>query len=186
MVDECMRLNALLDRCESELRDERPDPGHEDAYQRYFTVTRTPKRGIRIAYRDEQIQAATSQCVWFALPANKAMGAGEALDTYANRDTIEKAFADLKDRPDMRRTHTASEESLEGKLFTQYLALQITSYAKKHMIDHGTLTNWTIQGVWDELDVIERHQQPGHQPQWGEITTKQHNLYNTLDLDQPT
>ena len=38
-------------------------------------------------------------------------------------DVVEKAFGNLKERLNMRRAMVSSEQSLEGKLFVQFVAL---------------------------------------------------------------
>lgn len=63
-------------------------------------------------------------------------------------------------KEDAIRMSVASEENFEGKLFIQFVALQIVSYIKKQMDEHGLFNNYTIQSLLDELDVIEYYQQP--------------------------
>ncbi|HAY98331.1 MAG TPA: transposase, partial [Mesotoga sp.] len=62
----------------------------------------------------------------------------------------------LKDRLNFRRMQVSSELSLNGKLFVQFVALIYLSYIKKKMQDTGLFENWTLQGLLDELDTIER------------------------------
>ena len=78
----------------------------------------------------------------------------------------------------------SSELSLNGKLFVEFVALIYLSYIKKKMQDTGLFDNWTLQGLLDELDTIERFEYPEHgrligevtksrrisMPNWGEIT----------------
>lgn len=72
----------------------------------------------------------------------------------------------------MRRMSISSEESFEGKLFTQFVALQTVSYVKKKMDKNGLFSNYTIQSLLDELDTIEFYQQPGKAHHLSEITEK--------------
>jgi transposase len=101
----------------------------------------------------------------------------DALEIYRSKDMIEKAFGNLKERLNMRRTSVSSEENLEGKLFVQFVALIYLSYIKKAMCDNDLFKNYTMQELLDELDVIERFEQPGRRCRIGEITKKQMNLY---------
>jgi len=98
---------------------------------------------------------------------------------------IEKAFNDLKDRLNMRRTSVSSEENLEGKLFLQFVALIYLSYVKRAMDKAGLFKYWTMQELFDELDVIELFQQPGGAAYCGEITDKQKKLYVALGVEPP-
>ena len=83
---------------------------------------------------------------------------------------------------DAIRMSVASEENFEGKLFVQFVALQIVSYIKKQMDEHGLFNNYTIQSLLDELDVIEYYQQPGKTHHLSEITEKQKNLYEMMNV----
>ena len=85
----------------------------------------------------------------------------------------------------MRRMSVASEENFEGKLFVQFVALQMVSYIKKQMDENGLFTNYTIQSMLDELDTIEYYQQPGKAHHLSEITMKQSELYELMGVDVP-
>nr|WP_211296347.1 hypothetical protein [Paenibacillus donghaensis] len=45
---------------------------------------------------------------------------------------------------------------------------------------------YTMQGLLDELDVIECYERPGHELQFGEITKRQIELYDALGVPSPT
>ena len=82
------------------------------------------------------------------------------------RDVIEKAFWNIKERLNLRRTLTSSESSLEGKLFVEFVALIYLSYIKKKMEETGLFSKYTMHELLDELDVIECFQEPGKSPQY--------------------
>ena len=82
----------------------------------------------------------------------------------------------------MRRMSVSSEENVEGKLFVQFIALQLLSYIKKQMDKHSLFSNYTIQSLLDELDVIECYQQPGNGCHLSEITEKQRKLYECMEV----
>jgi hypothetical protein len=46
---------------------------------------------------------------------------------------VEKAFENLKDRLNLRRVAVSSEQSLDGKMFVQFLSLIFLSYITKKM-----------------------------------------------------
>ena len=77
----------------------------------------------------------------------------------------------------MRRMSVASEENFEGKLFVQFVALELLSYIKKHMDDNGLFKNHTMQSLLDELDIIKYYQQPRKAHHLSEITEKQRKHY---------
>ena len=86
----------------------------------------------------------------------------------------------------MRRTSVSSSENLEGKLFVQFIALIYLSYIKKAMCDNDLYKNYTTQELIDDLDVIERYEQPGKKHRMGEMTKKQTKLYIALGVSAPS
>lgn len=56
------------------------------------------------------------------------MGLQDRGEIYRNKDLVEKAFDNLKDRLNMRRLAVSSEQSLAGKLFVQFVVLVYLSY----------------------------------------------------------
>ena len=99
------------------------------------------------------------------------------LELYRNKDVVEKAFGNLKDRLNMRRTLVSSEKSLDGKLFVEFIALIYLSYIKKQMQAENLFKDYTLQGVLDKLDVIECFEDPGQELRIDEILEKQKDLY---------
>lgn len=85
----------------------------------------------------------------------------------------------------MRRTSVSSEENLDGKLFVQFIALMIVAYIDKAMRDHGLYKNFTLQGLLDEIDIIERYERPGKKPHIGEMTKKQLMIYDAMGMAPP-
>ena len=67
--------------------------------------------------RQSAIDAAERNYGFFSLISNDIKDPLEALGIYRSKDVIEKAFGNLKERLNMRRTSVSSEENLEGKLF---------------------------------------------------------------------
>jgi transposase len=180
------KLNVLLDRLESELLSDKRKTEHEKLYNKYFDVTATPIRGIKVIPKQEAIDKAEKDYGFFALISNEIKEPIEALEIYRNKDLVEKAFGNLKDRLNMRRTTVSSESALEGKLFVQFVALVYLSYIKKQMTDQLLYKKYTMQELLDELDVIECFEQPGSSIRFGEITKKQEELYRKLGVEPPT
>jgi len=106
-------------------------PEHENQYRKYFATKSTPKRGIQITVKSEVLMAAKRYYGFFALLTNETVDSLAALEIYRNKDVAEKAFSNLKERLNMRRTLVSSEQSLDGKLFVEFVALIYLSYIKK-------------------------------------------------------
>jgi transposase len=142
-------------------------------------------RGVSITARQDAIDLAERDYGYFALISNDIKDPIEALKLYRSKDLIEKAFGNLKERLNMRRTSVSSEQNLEGKLFVQFIALMYLSYITAAMNEKGMFKDYTIHEILDDLDVIECFEQPGHAATIGEITKKQKGLYASLGVAVP-
>lgn len=158
-------------------------PEHEPLYKKYFDTKTTPKRGTRVTVNEEALTKAKRYYGYFALMTNETMDAITALEIYRNKDVVEKAFGNLKERLNMRRTLVSSEQSLDGKLFVEFVALIYLSYIKKHMQDTDLFKHYTMQGALDKLDVIECFEAPGQKLRVGELLEKQKRIYISLGVD---
>jgi hypothetical protein len=151
----------------------------------YLHVHTTPARGTKVTYNEDAIREHTGEFGYFVLLSNDIKEPVEALWVYRNKDVVEKAFDNLKNRLNLRRPNVSSEESLEGKVFVQFVALMLLSWIHNVMKKEGLYKNWTMQQVLDELDGIERYEQEGKRTNYGEVTGKQRTLYNHFGFAPP-
>jgi transposase len=176
------RLAALQEELESGQR----QPEHEKQYSAYFDTRTTPVRGIKVTAKEEALVAAKRNYGYFALLSNDVKEPVKALELYRNKDIVEKAFENLKDRLNLRRTMVSSEQSLDGKLFVQFIALIYLSWITRKMQENNLFKNHTMQSVLDEFDLIECFEIPGQRLQTGEVTKQQAELYSTLGVTPPS
>lgn len=181
-VEDDQKRTAYYVRLEEELRSGKHRPEHEKDYAKYFTVHETPVRGRKIIPNNEAMDRARRLYGYFALVSNEVRDPIEALQLYRTRDVVEKAFGNLKERLNCRRTLVSSDASLEGKLFVTFVSLIYLSYIKDRMQKEGLFSKYTIQGLLDELDVIECFTEPGKAPVAGEVLQKQEDLYRAMDV----
>ena len=184
-TDDKVSFNRMLDSLEAELASGKRIPEHEKNYTKYYEIKQTPVRGITFTPKQDAIDEAEKNYGYFALISNCVKDPLDALEVYRSKDMIEKAFGDIKERLNMRTTSVSSEENLDGKLFVQFLALIYLSYIKKAMSDNDLFKSHTMQEVMDNLDIIERFEQPGKRHRIGEITKKQLHLYKCLGVEPP-
>lgn len=159
---------------------------HRKAYDRFFEVKTTPKRGRQVYYKEEAIREARRYLGYFVLISNEKMDAFTALHLYRKKDVVEKAFGNLKERLNMRRLLVSSEKGLDGKIFVEFVSLILVSYLDHKMKETGLYKNHTMQQLLDQLDVIECFEDAGHSLRIGEILNKQIQIYETLGVDVPT
>jgi len=170
---------------QEELESGRCHPDHEQQYAKYFEVKSTPVRGTKIIAKEEVLAAAKRNYGYFALLSNELKDAVEALEIYRNKDLVERAFDNLKERLNLRRVAVSSEQSLDGKFFVQFIALIFLFYITKKMKENNLFKNHTMQEVLDELDIIECFEVPGRKLQVGETTKRQVDFYTKLGVTPP-
>jgi len=178
-------FNSRMSDWQEELESGRRHPDHEKQYAKYFEVKSTPVRGTKIIAKEDALAAAKRNYGYFTLVSNEIKDAVEALEIYRNKDLVEKAFDNLKERLNLRRVAVSSEQSLDGKLFVQFIALIFLSYITKKMQDNKLFKDHTMQEVLDDLDIIECFEVPGRKLQVGETTKRQMDLYSKLGVTPP-
>jgi len=179
------RLTRKLLSLEKELMTGKTRAENTKLYEKYFKVHKTPVRGIKVEAKQEAIDEAKKNYGYFALISNEVKEPVRALEIYRNKDLVEKAFGNLKERLNLRRFLVSSEKSLDGKLFVEFIALIFLSYIKKAMQEKELFGKYTLQGVLDQLDVIECFERPGKEISFGEITKKQEELFRDLGVESP-
>ena len=163
-ADDGKAFNRRLDKLKEELLSGRRNPAHEKDCQKYFEIKETPKRGISLSVKQEAIDAASERYGFFVLVSNEVKDPVRAIQLYRMRDVVEKAFWNVKERLNLRRTLVSSESSLEGKFFVEFVALIYLSYLKKKMEERtacllstpctNSWMNWmSLNALWNP----ERH-----------------------------
>ena len=185
MEDE-KNLNTLLATLQEELKSGNKTKEHEKQYVKYFDCKSTPIRGTKITVKQEAVVEAKKNYGYFALLSNEIKDPAEALEIYRNKDLVEKAFGNLKERLNFSRTGVSSDQSLDGKLFVEFIALIYLSYLKKKMQDKNLFKRYTQQELLDEFDIIECFEYQGRELRVGEVTKRQTELYEAMDITSPT
>ncbi len=180
--DDAKAFNRKLDMLKEELLSGKRVPEHEKDYKKYFDIKETPVRGISLSYKQDAINAARERYGFFTLISNEVKDPVTAIRLYRMRDIVEKAFWNIKERLNLKRTLTSSESSLEGKLFVEFVALIYLSYIKNKMEEAGLFSRYTMHELLDELDVIECFTEPGKVPIQGEVLKKQEQIYIDLGV----
>ena len=173
LSDDGKAFNRRLDTLKNELLSGHRVPEHEKDYRKYFEIKETPKRGISLTVKQDAVDAAHERYGFFVLISNEVKDPVTAL---------RKAFWNVKERLNLRRTMTSSESSLEGKLFVEFIALIYLSYIQKKMGEKGLFATYTLHELLDELDVIECFMEPGKSPIQGEVLKKQEQIYRDLEV----
>ena len=138
-----------------------------------------------VEVKEEAVEEKLAYMGYFVLLSNSRMTSAQVLSHYRDKDQVEKAFMNLKDRLNMRRLRMSSERGLEGKLFVQYLALILVSELKHRMEQANLFKDYTLDEVLEAFNRVEYFIHPSFGMTIGEILQKQEKLYEQLNLKIP-
>jgi len=184
-VEDGRKFNLRMSALSEELLLGTRKAEHEKDYGKYFEVKQTPVRGISVKAKQTAMDQAKSRFGYFVLLSNEIKSPEMALEIYRNKDVVEKAFGNIKERLNCKRMLVSSDASLEGKLFVEFIALIYLSYIKKRMGDNKLFKSYTLQGLLDEVDMIECFTEPGKSLFVGEVLQKQRQIYKDMDVLAP-
>lgn len=163
-------FNESLFRYREELESGKPVAAHQKAYEDFFTVKTTPKRGTIVSFNTEAINRHISRYAGFqALLSSDIKDPVEALRVYRNKDSVEKCFDDLKNTLDMKRLRMHSSATVDGRLFIQFIALILISALRKQMRDSGLIEQYTVRELLREMETLTKITYSG---KYGHILTE--------------
>ena len=135
---EKITINSRFNKMDEELekKKEKKIKKAEDvkSYEKYYRLG-FDENGYFMNYqrKDNEIMKLINKAGYFAIVTSKKMSAEEALETYRDRDAVEKIFRMEKTYlgNDVFRVH--SEEKLESKVFVSFIALIIRNEIYKSL-----------------------------------------------------
>lgn len=146
-------LFAALSVWEEELKSGDTKKSHEWAYERYFTVKETPKRGRQVKRKQEAINAYKSdRAGYWVILTNCEKDAAAALDAYRERSLVESQFDDMKNDLALSRLRTHGPDTMRGRAFVQFLALILTARIRVVLSDA-----WESRQDVPKEDRLARH-----------------------------
>ena len=135
---------------------------NEEYYQRYYIIKETPKRGRKVEYNHEAIQKYRKRYSgFFVLLSNATKDAMEALQIYRNKDVVENSFDDLKNQLAMKRLRVQNSQTMDGRLFVQFLALIFINAIREKIRSKNELKNYTVRELLEEMDTFAKIEYSG-------------------------
>ncbi len=160
---------------------------HQEAYNEFFVIKTTPKRGAQVSYNNQAVNQYINRYAGFqGLLTNSIKSPVEALQIYRDKDVVEKCFDDLKNQLDMKRLRMHSSATVDGKLFIQFIALIYMSALRKDMRKSGLIERYTIRGLLQEMETLIKVKYSG---KYGHILTEttkaQREILQGLNIELP-
>jgi len=152
-VEEYEKFLTDLHQWKRELETNKPIQEHQQYYDLYLFVKETPKRGRKVAYNQQAIDAyRQSRAGFLVLLSNATKDPIRALQIYRNKDVVEKTFDNLKNAIDSKRLRVHLEEGMKGRLFIQFVALIFISYILKVAHEKNIFKLFgSVSSILDEL-----------------------------------
>ena len=67
-----------------------------------------------------------------------------------------------------------------------FVALVLTAWLRRRMHESGLDGDYTLEGLLDEVEAIERYTREGHRPRVCEVTGRQRDIFDRLGYGLPT
>ena len=98
------------------------------AYDEYFTVKTTPKRGLSVKRNQDAINAyKKDRAGYWVILTNCEKDADAALAAYRERSLVESQFDDMKNDLALSRFRTHGPDTMRGRGLVQFLALVVSA-----------------------------------------------------------
>ncbi|MCK4816711.1 transposase, partial [bacterium] len=158
---------------------------HQEAYDTFFVIKTTPKRGMQASYNTQAVNQYIKRYAGFqALLTNSIKNPTESLQIYRDKDVVEKCFDDLKNQLDMKRLRMHSSATVDGRLFVQFIALIYMSALRKEMRKSGLIKRYTVRELLQEMETLTKVKYSG---KYGhiltEVTKLQREILKDLDIE---
>ncbi len=180
-------FNEKLLLYKAELEKDKLVKKHQEAYETFFVIKTTPKRGRQISYNNEAVSKHIKKYTgFFVLLSNSIKDSITALQVYRDKDKVEKSFNDLKNQLDMKRLRMHSAARVDGRLFVQFIALILTCALRDRIRKSELNGKCTIRELLGEMETLTRVKYSG---KYGsiitELTKQQREILQQLKIDAP-
>jgi len=153
-------------------------------YRTYFDIELEENGSFTYKYSHDKVDAAARNCGFYCLLTNAKFSSSEALEIYRRRDTIEKGFDDIKNYIGMKRLHTHSTETTDGKIFCSFIALIVAIEMANRLAEVMKKKSMSKDAVISELEKIRVVIMPDGRRLMNPITKTQRTIFEEVGLSQ--
>jgi len=181
------QFNEDLVQYKDELETGRLITMHQEAYDTFFMIRTTPKRGTKVSYNEAAVSQYIKRYTGFqAILSNRIKDPVKTLQVYRDKDVVEKCFDDLKNQLDMKRLRMHSSAAVDGRLFIQFIALILMSALRKELRESNLIEKYTTRELLQEMDTLTRVKYSGkYRPIHTEMTKPQRQILEALEIQLP-
>lgn len=120
------------------------------------------------------------------LLSNRKIDGKEVLRLYRRKDVVEKFFDNMKHDIERKRLRIHTQETFEGRLFLDFLALIIYSRISSVMRKEGINKDLTVQELMYEFKKIKLIRLGVRKTIITEVSKKQRKLFQSFKIVPPT
>jgi transposase len=163
-------LDLNLTRWRDEIVSGNEKKENERFYKKYFIVKETPKRGRKVAENEAAVSAARDKYSgFFSIMTTRKMEATEAIEIYRRKESVENCFDDLKNMLDMKRLRIHSSQSMDSRLFIQFVSLILLSRVRQIARQSSTLKRLGVRDIMEAMEAIVEVRYSGR---YGSVVTE--------------
>ena len=139
-----------------------------------------------IERKEKAINAQLEKMGTMILLSNTRLDGKEVLRLYRRKDLVEKFFDSMKHDLERKRLRIHTQETFEGRLFLDFLALIIYSKISSVMRKEGINKDYTVQELMYEFKKIKLIRLGAKKMIITEVSKKQRELFQSFKISQPT
>jgi len=109
----------------------------------------------------------------------------EIIDKYYRRDFVEKAFDDLKNELNEKKLRASNKDSLQGRLFFNFISLIIQSYCLSVIRKNEFIKSFSVEEIINELKKIRCVNMLDGSKYLTEITKTQKEIFKAFKIELP-
>jgi transposase len=128
---------------------------HENQYSSYFKI-RKSRSGLKIDKINENILKALKYKGFCVIISNDIKNTAKIIETYRNKDVVEKSFDNLKNELDLSRLRIHSDSAMDGRIFVAFISLILQSHIHKIMKEKDLYTKYTKEKLLYEMKKIKK------------------------------
>ena len=153
-------------------------------YNKYFDMHLSDGVPITFSRNYDKINVLAKHHVFFCQLSNSALSSAQVLQTYRRKDSIEKAFDEIKNYIDMGRLRTHNSDTTDGKLFCSFIALIAAMHMQNKLAVFMKENYLTKEKVILELEKMKIVQFGGNKRQYAPLSKLQKSIISEFALSE--
>jgi transposase len=153
-------------------------------YSSFFDIKHNADGSLSFCRNYSKIDFAARNNGFFCLLTSTALTSAEVLKIYRRKDIIEKGFDDLKNHIDMKRMHTHTGVTTDGKLFCAFISLIAASEMTNKLLSLDRRKAMSKNDVISELEKIKIIHTLDGKRLMNPITKTQRAIFEAFELNE--